>query len=375
MKLDNPFLIRGYAGPEYFCDRKSETDRLFSAISNGRDVTLVAPRRYGKTGLIHNAFHDLAKDYATVYLDIFAIEDLTSFVKAFSSAVLGRLDSAAERVGRKLVSFFKSCRPTMTPQDDGSFEFSFSLAPEQAKATLKDTFEYIASRKRKVVIAIDEFQQIREFPEKGVEALLRSYIQFVPNAHFIFAGSKKHMMDEMFVSPKGPFYQSTQLMALGPIDSEKYSEFAARFFKSARRPFSTEAFRHLYGRFEGITWYVQSILNRVWTHGKGLDSSKTVDSTIEELVAEAEPFYFDLLRSQTPAEQLILKAVGRESPVESISSNAFLKRNALPAASTVRSAAAKLLNRDLLYKTPKGHVVYDRFFGLWLRARAVCPCY
>ena len=190
MKLDNPFLIRGYAGPEYFCDRATETQKLVSAISNGRDVTLVAPRRYGKTGLVHNAFRILEKSHAAVYLDIFAIEDLTSFVQSFAAAVLDRLDSPAERVGRKLLSFFKSCRPTLTPKDDGSFAFSFDLAPSQAKATLKDTFDYIVSRKRKVVIAIDEFQQVREFPEKGTEALLRSYIQFVPNAHFIFAGSR-----------------------------------------------------------------------------------------------------------------------------------------------------------------------------------------
>ena len=367
MKLDNPFLIRGYAGPEYFCDRAAETRQLVSAISNGRDVTLVAPRRYGKTGLVHNAFRVLEKDHTTVYLDIFAIEDLTSFVQAFSAAVLGSLDTAAERIGRKMISFFKSCRPTMTPQEDGSFAFSFDLAPSQAKATLKDTFDYIASHKRKVAIAIDEFQQIREFPEKGVEALLRSYIQFVPNAHFVFAGSKKHMMDEMFVFPKGPFYQSTQLMALGPIGAGKYEEFAAGFFRKDRRPFNSEAFRHLYDRFDGITWYIQAVLNRVWMHGYGLDSTGRIDNTVDELVAEAEPFYFDLLRSQTSAEQSILKAVGREGLVESISAGGFIRRNSLPSASTVRSAAAKLKERDLLYKTNAGYVVYDRLFGVWLK--------
>ena len=367
MKPDNPFLIRGYAGPEYFCGRDSETKQLVSAVSNGRDVTLVAPRRYGKTGLIHNAFRILEKDHTTIYLDIFAIEDLTSFVQAFSSAVLGKLDSPSERIGRKLLSFFRSCRPTMTPQDDGSLRFSFDLAPSQAKATLKDTFDYIASRKRRVVIAIDEFQQIREFPEKGVEALLRSYVQFVPNAHFIFAGSKKHMMDAMFVSPKGPFYQSTQLMALSPIDAKKYENFAAGFFHKAKRAFVPDAFHHLYGRFDGITWYVQAVLNRIWTHSGGLDSIKKVDDVVEELVSEAEPFYFDLLRSQTAAEQSILKAVGKEGLVASISAANFIRRNALPSASTIRSAAAKLKERDFLYRTENGYVVYDRFFGLWLK--------
>ena len=345
MKLDNPFLTRGYAGPDYFCDREAETEKLVSAIANGRDVTLVAPRRYGKTGLIHNAFQRLEKTHATVYLDIFAIEDLTSFVQAFSSAVLGRLDSAPERVGRKMLAFFKSCRPTMTPQEDGSFEFSFSLAPSQAKATLKDTFDYIAARKRKVAIAIDEFQQIRNFPEKGVEALLRSYVQFVPNAHLVFAGSKKHMMDEMFVSPKGPFYQSTQLMALDAIDETKYESFARNFFKAAGRPFDASAFSHLYGRFEGITWYVQTVLNRIWAKGAGLDSASLVDQTVDELVEEAGVFFHDLLFSQTAAERAILKAIGREGTVRALSSAGFIKRHALPSASTIRSAAAKLKGR------------------------------
>ena len=94
MKLDNPFITRGYAGPEYFCDRVAETKRLVSAVSNGRDVTLVAPRRYGKTGLVRNAFNALGKTCATVYLDALATDDLASFVRAFSSAVVGMMISS-----------------------------------------------------------------------------------------------------------------------------------------------------------------------------------------------------------------------------------------------------------------------------------------
>ncbi len=366
MTQHNPFLTRGYAGPDYFCDRVAETDKLVSAIANGRDITLVAPRRYGKTGLIHNAFRRLSRDYATVYLDIFAIEDLTSFVQAFSSAVLGALDTPAKRIGRQLLSFFRSCRPTMTPQEDGSFQFSFALAPSQAKATLKDTFDCIASGKRNVVVAIDEFQQVRSFPETGVEALLRSYIQFVPNAHFIFAGSKKHMMDEMFVSPKGPFYQSTQLMALGPIDRGKYADFAARFFRKDGRPFEVAAFAHLYDRFDGVTWYVQAVLNRTWAAGCGRVSAAQVDETVDGLVEESSLFFHDLLNSQTPAERAVLKAIGRDGVAPAVTAAAFLRRHGLPAASTVRSAAANLEKRDLLYRTDGGFIVYDRLFGVYL---------
>lgn len=366
MKLDNPFLTRGYAGPEYFCDRVAETAKLVEALRNGRDVTLVAPRRYGKTGLVKNAFGQLARSQATVYLDIFGINDLPSFVQAFSSAVLGALDSKTRRLGRRLLSFFKNCRPTMTPQEDGSVSFSFDVAPSLAKATLQDAFAYLASREENVAIAIDEFQQIRNFPEKGVEGLLRSCIQFATNAHFVFAGSKKHMMDEMFLSPKGPFYQSTQLMALGPIDRSRYSEFAEKFFRNDSRSFEPKAFDALYDRFGGITWYVQTVLNRIWSKGAGLLAGEQVDDIVSELVEESTLFYYDLLRSQTAAEQAVLKAIAAEGCVPALSAASFIRRHGLPAPSTVRSAAANLERRDLIYRTESGFVVYDRLFGAFL---------
>lgn len=366
MKLENPFLTRGYAGPDYFCDREAETAKLVSALNNGRDVTLVAPRRYGKTGLIRNTFERLGKTTAAVYLDIFTIPDLPSFVRVFSSSVIGRLDSATQRIGKKIAGFFKSCRPTMTPQSDGTVSFSFDFAPSQAEATLQETFDYIAARGRKIVIAIDEFQQVRNFPERGVEGLLRGCIQFVPSARFVFAGSKKHMMDEMFVSPKGPFYQSTQLMSLGAIDREKYASFAGRFFTGAGRPFHKDVFDSLYGRFDGVTWYVQTVLNRVWARGCGLSSLSQIDEIVGEIVEESGLFFHDLLFSQTPAEQAVLRAIAREGSVKSVSAAAFVRNHGLPAPSTIRSAVSSLENRDLLYRSDAGEIVYDRFFGIYL---------
>lgn len=128
----------------------------------------------------------------------------------------------------------------------------------------------------------------------------------------------------------------------------------------------SEAFRHLYGRFDGITWYVQTVLNRVWADGGGLDSASRVDSAVDDLVAESGPFFIDLLRSQTTAEQFILKAMGREGIVKAVSGCDFIRRNRLPAASTIRSAVKKLEERDLIYRTESGYVVYDRFFSAWL---------
>ena len=367
MKPNNPFVIKGYRGPAYFCDRKEESAKLVAAIENGRDVTLMAPRRYGKTGLIRHVFGQLGKDYAPLYVDIFNVRDLTQFVKVFAAAVTEAFTTPVERTGKGIVNFFRGFRPTMIPQEDGYPKFSFDIVPEQAEATLKETFDFIRSRKVEPVIAIDEFQQVREFPEKGVEALMRSHVQFCPNAHFVFSGSRQHLMREMFATPRGPFYQSTQLMTLPVIDREAYRAFAASFFRKAGKKFDAGAFDGLYARFDGITWYLQAVLNRVWERPEGLDCEQAVDESVDLLIAESEMTFHDLLASQTAAERRILRAIAREGVMSEVSSKKMLDKYDLPTGSTVRSAVADLAERDLLSRSDEGYRAYDRLFGEWLK--------
>ncbi|MBE6396334.1 MAG: hypothetical protein E7046_04955 [Lentisphaerae bacterium] len=140
---------------------------MIAAFENDRNFTLVAPRRYGKTGLIKNALAKMPAEFTGIYLDIFSIEDLATFAAAFASAVTGALDSPVEKMLSAVARFFKSCRPTITPQEDGTPRFSFDVAPSVAAATLDEVFAYLKSKERRMVIVIDEFQQIAEFPGNG----------------------------------------------------------------------------------------------------------------------------------------------------------------------------------------------------------------
>lgn len=368
MNVNNPFLVRGYNGPKYFCDRVKETRQLVAALRNERDVTLIAPRRYGKTGLIRNAFNVLKDESAVVYLDIYSTRNLTEFIKMFAGAVVGALDTKAEKALENVARFFKSCRPTVTPQEFGFPKFSFDVVPSQAEATLKETFDYIARRDRRLVIAIDEFQQILDYPEKGAEALLRGYMQFVPQAHFVFSGSRRHMMREMFMTAAHPFYQSTDILNIDVIDRKTYAAFARKFFNEASLPFEDEVFGLLYDRFEGITWYVQMVLNKLWEYGEGLPDEDHVTTAVQELV-ETRAFEFaELLRSQSDACQQLLRAIAVAGTVAEPQSGDFLRRSGFRAASTVASALESLVDRDLVYRGEKGYVVYDRFFGIWLES-------
>lgn len=366
MKLKNPFLTAGYAGEEYFCDRRRETAKMMAAFENDRNLTLIAPRRYGKTGLIKNALARMPAEFTGIYLDIFSIENLASFAAAFASAVTGALDSPVEKTLSAVARFFKSCRPTITPQEDGTPRFSFDIAPSAAAATLDDTFAYLKAKERRAVIAIDEFQQIAEFPEKGVEARLRSHIQFVPWVRFVFAGSRHHVMSEMFGSAKRPFYQSTEILSLGAIDPSEYEIFARRHFASRRNRVDSGTFRALYDRFEGITWYVQTVLNKVWESGVGLTSAAQIDEAVDSLVEGGSIVFHDLFRSQNEASRALLAAVAKDGRVAAPTSGAFLSRHGFSSHSTVRSALRDLVDNDLLYQTDEGYVVYDRLFGIWI---------
>lgn len=367
MKPKNPFLVAGYRGPEWFCDREAETERVLSALDNERNLTLVAPRRYGKTGLVRNVMHRLGGEWASVYVDIYATSNLREFTEAFAGAVVGALDTAADKVLSAVGRFFKFVRPTVTPDGTGGVSLSFSVEPQAAERTLSDVFDYIASKDRRVAVAIDEFQQIREYPERGTEALLRGKIQFCENANFIFAGSRHHVLSDMFTSPKAPFYQSADILSLDVIPVDRYAAFAKRFFDGDGRPFSESAFETLWRRFDGITWYVQAVLNRIWGEGGGLGAEADADSAVSSLVEERGLTFHDLLAGQTGVGKKLLKAVADERCVPEMTAGAFLRKHGFAAPSSVRAAMPALVDHDLLYRTDAGHVVYDRLFAEWLR--------
>ena len=370
MKPNNPFLLSGYHSPEFFCDRESETGTILEALHNGRNVTLIAPRRMGKTGLIRHAFYKLKEqeaDIVTLYMDIYSTQSLGDFVRLFANTVLGKLDSAPQKAMSRISKFIRSCRPLFTLDEfTGMPQVTIDLSPTEEESTLKEIFDYLASSEKRCYIAIDEFQQIAEYQEKGVEALLRSYIQFLPNVNFIFAGSKQHVMQEMFMSSKRPFYQSTQLLTIDTIDKEKYAQFAMNHFAKHHTSLAEEVFYGIYEKFDGHTWYVQSLLNRLYGYHRDVDMD-LVEYANKQIISELSYFYADLLTAYSAGHVRLLKAIAKEGCVKEILAGDFISRHRLRAASSVNSALKKLLENELVYPSENGYIIYDRFMGEWLR--------
>ena len=368
----NPFLVAGYYSPEYFCDRETEMSKIMSALENDRNLSLISPRRFGKTGLIHHVFYNISqkdKNVVCIYFDIFSTQNLNDFVKIFAESVLGKIEGGLEKTIKKFTTLFKSFRPVISYDTlSGQPKLSVKIEPEAVDKSLQEIFGYLQQSDKRCYIAIDEFQQVAEYKEKGTEALLRSYIQFLPHVKFIFSGSRLHLMSEIFLSARRPFYQSTQILSLTTIDKDKYFQFATAHFQKNKFVITEECFEMLYRMFEGHTWYIQAVLNRLYEYRKDINALETVYYALGELLEENAYGYQELLNAYSDVQINLLRAIAQEKLVTQISSGDFISKYRLKNASSVSRALKKLTDNELVYKSDKGYMIYDRFLGFWLRS-------
>jgi len=371
-KVKNPFLIAGYQSPEFFCDREAESAKIISALSNNRNVSLISPRRMGKTGLIHHVFYLLREQKKSIrcfYLDIFSTQNMNDFVTLFGKTVIGKLDDYSETVIKRISGYFKSFRPSFTfDAITGVPTLMITIQPEKTEQSLQEIFTYLQHSGKRIYIAIDEFQQITDYPQKGVEALLRSYMQFLPNVNFIFSGSKKHLMDAMFSEVNRPFYQSTQKIGLKEIPLETYRKFAVDLFLLHRKTLDPVVFDHIYFEMSGHTWYIQYILNQLFSLHQNKYSIANITELINEILEEENATYKTYCEIITKGQLRLLKAIATENRVSEPFNVTFLKKHNLSAPSSVRLALKSLMDKMLLLKDDDGnYFVYDRFFSSWLK--------
>ena len=370
-QVSNPFSITSYMGPEYFCDRVHETEELASALANGRNVTLISPRRVGKTGLIHHLFHSLqAKEVQCFYVDLYSTSNLQEFTKIFAQEVLTRrITPFSEQVWSEITHFFGALRPVWGADPiSGMPQCTIDIQPKREEWTLQQIFAYLEKSEMPCYVAFDEFQTIAEYPDVKMEALLRTHIQQLHNVHFIFAGSKKHIKTEMFSSAKRPFYRSTQIMHIDVIDEQAYYAFASGHLSAHGQHMSAETFHEMYTLVDGYTWNMQSLLNRLYQGGEEQIEYNTVLSALNHILLEEAPSYQMICRLITDRQLRVLRAVAKEGVATEPGGNAFLQKYQLGAYSTVRSALQTLCDKELIYQKDDGsYMVYEKFFGLWLK--------
>ena len=373
----NPFVVSGKIPPEYFCDRVEEAAQLEKSLRNQLNVVLTSARRMGKTSLVDFVFDKpvISKNYITVVVDILHTTTFREFIMALGTAVFENVATRSKKLRKRFVTLLKSLSASFGYDPILNVPtFDIRLGDLQnPEFTLTEIFSYLESIDKRCLVVIDEFQQITYYPEKNVEALLRTHIQKLKNTNFVFSGSKRRLMNEMFFSSKRPFYQSAKNLPLEPIDKGIYLDFAMSNFKNANKNITEEAFSHVYDTFWGVTFYIQRIMKDAFAETKADDTCdlNLVKNLIEDYIDENDSRLREQLSYISESQKELLYAIHSEGQVQSITSAEFNKKHRLRSPSSTQSAALKLLEYDLITRKEKIYSLSDPLLKLWLDRKIV----
>ena len=369
----NPFIVAGKIPAKYFCDRKEEAARLTDCIQNQENVVLISPRRMGKSKLIDYCFDKSAirNSYYTLEADILQTTSLQEFIQVLGCVVYKQLARRSERLFKLFAATLRSLSASFgfdPIQNTPTFDIKLGdiTAPEY---TLDEIFAYIEKADKRCIIAIDEFQQITNYAEKNVEAILRTRIQRCSNANFIFAGSRRRILNEMFLSNKRPFYQSATLIQLDPIPKETYLKFVKKHFDDGQKNIEKEAVMNVYNTFEGVTYYMQRMMHDCFMEVPSHEvcTETLTKKIIQRFVQENDTRLREMMAFISEQQKALLYAVCKEGTARHITSAAFVRNHNLKSQSSVQFAIKRLLELDLITEQERQYHISDPLLRLWIQ--------
>ena len=370
--MENPFVVVGKIPDKYFCDREKESKKIIRSITNGNNLVLISLRRMGKTGLIQHCYaqKELEERYYTFFVDILHTASLQEFAFALGKEIYRQIVPKGKKFSMAFLQTIKSIAGKFgIDPATGLPAFNIDLGDiERPELTLEEILTYLEQADKPCIVAIDEFQQIHKYPEKNIEALLRGHIQKMQKCRFIFAGSERSRMQNMFLNSTRPFYQSADIMELNEIPFDVYCEFIVKQFNNNGIAIAADTVKYIYDTFEGHTFYIQKTCNEVFSIVEGNECSLgIVKQAIMNIIIDKEPTYKEILSNISDKQKMVFYAIAKEGAATQVTSSSFIKKHNLPSASSVQSAMQKLIEKGVVTERNKEFIVVDRFLGLWIK--------
>jgi len=375
INIYNPFIIKGYRGSELFCDRKNELGMLLKNAQNGLDTTLISPRRMGKTGLLMRFFDYIKAEnipFETIYIDIYASRSFNDFVRILAEGILKKFPEKTS-LGKKFMRVLKGFRPIIS-YDPISGEARIQLifqSWEEQEHTLQGLLAFLDEQNMSIILVIDEFQQILDYPEENTEALLRTCMQSLKNIHFIFCGSRKTMMTDIFSNSKRPFYASTSYIALDKIEASVYAKFIKQLFEKYKRIIDDASIEFILTWSKCHTYYTQCVCNMLFSMGEKNIRIEEVKKCCVQIIKQQEAVFLQYRQLLTHAQWNYLIAVAKEDVVEQITAQKFLQTYQIGTPANARRLNNALIDKELILavenKKTTVYQVYDVFLSRWLQ--------
>ena len=370
----NPFQYGGVVTGKSFCNREPEQRDLRAAIDNHEKLFIYSERRLGKTSLVFHVLNNLPKrKYQWIYIDLWPTDSISSFITVFAKAVAESTGTTVQTVLETAKWLFSSLAPSVTVDDEGKATLMLGVKrPTMREPELREVLESprkLARRSQKAIcIVFDEFQQILEYENDLVERQLRAVIQHHTQLAYLFMGSRKHLIQHMFLNKSRPLYRSAGHYPLLPIAVEKWKPFIQKRFRQYDKGIDAKIIEKLCCLTKGHPFYTQHLSHVLWERcesGQNVNAGSLEDA-VEILLKRESYAYTSLWESLTANQRRFLKGIALNNPGTKPFSSEFLLTFDLKSASSAQSAAESLLEKDIIDRDNGSFSISDRFFAIWI---------
>lgn len=370
-----PFVFGVRVEGNTFTDRKEETNRLKMNFLYGVNTILISPRRMGKTSLVEKVCSLVESDTLKIAkIDAFGCRSENDFINAFATAVVRATSSKWEEWMENAKTFLSRFIPKISIGQDPLTDFSIALEYNRANTVTEDILqlpETIAKQKGiKIVICIDEFQQIADFPDSiTFQKKLRSVWQLQSNVSYCLYGSKKHMMEKMFQSQSHPFYRFGDLFYLDKISETDWVEYICERFRVTGKEISRELASEICTVTDRYSSYVQQLAWLVWLRTDKHATKEDVEFGIDRMLDACEPLFIQQTESLSAYQMNFLRALAN-SVHTGFTRSEILDTYQLGTAANISRLKKALTEKDLIMMTaPKKLEISDPILALWLKRR------
>ena len=358
--MNSPFPYERLPLKEEFFGRTQELEKLSSIVKYSNNMLIHSKRRMGKSSLIKTFFEQNKNEYLCIYVDIFDITSKEDFAQLLLKALVNTGKFDLKTAIKNLTSLFKRVRvePTIDPNS-----LEYLIKPIVATLSFEEMFEDFfnslneLSKTNKIILAIDEFQQIANITDVKLDAMMRKYIQEKQNISYIFLGSKRHLLTSLF-EYKAPLYELATHFELKPLELEAIFEYAKKYLD-----ISLEMCKYIYERSDGETKMIQQILHLLYIQKEKEITKEEIDIVTKEIINSKDSSYKLLFDTLGNNQKIALKIVGiYKSGVftTSILTQYNIKKQ------TLQSSIDSLLKKELIDKEDDRYFIPDRTFELWV---------
>jgi len=324
----------------------------------------------GKTALIHHFFHHLNKEKQAegIYVDLLGTSSLSEANRKIAEAIIKQFVDMRKGLGSRILQMLGSIGATLGIDPvTGMPQLTFGhIRNHDIPASLEAIGRFLNEKKTPVIICIDEFQQVINYPEKSAEATFRTWIQNFPMVRFVFLGSQRHMMISMFSEKTRPFYRSTQLMQLDPLPEKEYMKFIRSFFRKYGKSIDPTQINIIFNWTRMQTYYVQLVCNKLFGRKDQLDDDVVID-VFSEIIQQEIPLFSAYQKLLTKVQWKLLVAISKAEEVSNPYSQEFLTKYGLGAASSINAALDNLIRKELVIHHNQKYTLHDTLLMRWLQ--------